>query len=224
MLSSRPTAMTYVDRRLEPSYDSPVRFHMVAPSLTPGQVLGHFRFIEEIGAGGVGIVYRARDERLLRDVAVKVLNPKTLADESASRRFRREALILGRLNHPNVEAVYDFHSERGFDYLVIEYVPGTSLDDRLHQGALPEKEVISLGLQLARGLTAAHTQGIIHRDLKPGNLRVTPENVLKILDFGLAQLFAAPGAGTLNETATVTMEAPTLAGTLAYMAPEQLEG
>ena len=137
----------------------------------------------------MGVVYRATTTRLERDVAVKVLNPKTLANESASRRFRREALILGRLNHPNVEAVYDFHSERGLDYLVIEYVPGVSLDDRLHQGALPEKEVISLGLQLARGLTAAHTQGIIHRDLKPGNLRVTPDNVLKILDFGLAQLF-----------------------------------
>ena len=197
---------------------------MVAPTLTPGQILGHFRLIEEIGSGGMGIVYRARDERLLRDVAVKVLNPKTLADETASHRFRREALILGRLNHPNVEAVYDFHSEQGLDYLVLEYVPGTSLNERVEQGALPEKEVITLGIQLARGLAGAHAQGIIHRDLKPGNLRVTPENVLKILDFGLAQLFAAPEAGTLSETATVTMEAPSLAGTLAYMAPEQLEG
>src|SRR5271166_2855938 len=128
---------------------------MVAPTLTPGQILGHFRLIEEIGAGGMGIVFRAHDERLQRDVAVKVLNPKTLADESASQRFRREALILGRLNHPNVEAVYDFHSERGLDYLVIEYVPGTSLNERVRQGALPEKEVISLGVQLARGLAGA---------------------------------------------------------------------
>src|SRR5271165_683491 len=198
---------------------------MVSPTLTPGQILGHFRLIEEIGAGGVGIVYRARDERLLRDVAVKVLNPKTLADDTASHRFRREALILGRLNHPNVEAVYDFHSEQGLDYLVLEYVPGSSLNERLETGALPEKEVIVLGIQLARGLAAAHAQGIIHRDLKPGNLRVTPENVLKILDFGLAQLFAAPGALTISETATVTLEAPPgLAGTLSYMAPEQLEG
>jgi len=197
---------------------------MAAPTLTPGQILGHFRVIEEIGAGGVGIVYRARDERLLRDVAVKVLNPTTLTDDTASHRFRREALILGRLNHPNVEAVYDFHSEQGLDYLVLEYVPGASLNERVEQGALPEKEVLALGIQLARGLAAAHAQGIIHRDLKPGNLRVTPEGVLKILDFGLAQLFSAPGAGTLSETATVTMEAPSLAGTLAYMAPEQLEG
>ena len=196
---------------------------MAAPDLTPGEILGHFRLIEVIGAGGMGIVYRARDERLQRDVAVKVLNSKTLADASASKRFRREALILGRLNHPNVEAVYDFHSEQGLDYLVIEYVPGTSLDERLHQGALAEKEVISLGLQLARGLAAAHAQGIIHRDLKPGNLRVTPDKVLKILDFGLAQLFVPPNTGTLSDT--VTLEAPpTFAGTPAYMAPEQLEG
>ncbi|HME33487.1 MAG TPA: protein kinase [Terriglobales bacterium] len=217
--------MDYIDRGAEPSYDSAVPLaNMAAPDLTPGQTLGHFRLIEQIGAGGMGIVYRAWDLRLQRDVAVKVLNPKTLADHSGSQRFRREALILGRLNHTNVEAVYDFHSENGLDYLVIEYVPGTSLDDRVHQGALPEKEVISLGIQLARGLAAAHAQGIIHRDLKPGNLRVTPDHVLKILDFGLAQLFAAPGAGTLTETATVTMAAAGFAGTLAYMAPEQLEG
>ena len=197
---------------------------MAAPTLTPGQTLGHFRLIEEIGAGGFGIVYRARDERLQRDVAIKVLNAKTLRDTTARKRFRREALILGRLSHPNVEAVYDFHSERGLDYLVLEYVPGTSLNERLKSGALPEKEVLELGIQLARGLAAAHAEGIIHRDLKPGNLRVRPDDVLKILDFGLAQLFAAPGARTVAKTATVNMETPNLAGTLAYMAPEQLNG
>jgi eukaryotic-like serine/threonine-protein kinase len=197
---------------------------MAATSPSPGDLFGHFRLIERIGEGGMGVVYRARDERLQRDVAVKLLNAETLIDPAASRRFRREALILGRLNHPNVEAVYDFHSEHGLDYLVIEYVAGTSLDDRLHRGALSEKEVISLGLQLASGLAAAHAQGIIHRDLKPGNLRVTPENVLKILDFGLAQLFAAPDAQTLTGTSTVAMETPGFAGTLPYMAPEQLQG
>ncbi len=197
---------------------------MAAPTLSPGDILGHFRLIEEIGAGGFGIVYRARDERLLRDVAVKVLNPKTLVDESARRRFRHEALMLGRLNHPNVEAVYDFHSEQGLDYLVLEYVPGTSLDSRLQGGYLPENEVISVGIQLARGLAAAHAQGVIHRDLKPGNLRINRDSVLKILDFGLAQLFAmSDGDGTV-ETAAIALEAPSSAGTLAYMAPEQLEG
>jgi len=172
----------------------------------------------------MSVVYRARDERLQRDVAVKVLNIKTRADRSASRRFHREALILGRLNHPNVEAVYDFHSENGLEYLVIEYVAGQSLDSRLRNGALLEKDVIALGVQLAGGLAAAHTHGIIHRDLKPGNLRVTPENILKILDFGLAQLFASPDAETLTHATTVAMKTEDFAGTLAYMAPEQLEG
>lgn len=172
----------------------------------------------------MGIVYRAHDERLQRDVAIKVLNAETRADRAASRRFRREALILGRLNHPNVEAVYDFHSDHGLEYLVIEYVAGTSLDDRLQEGALSEREVVALGRQLASGLGAAHANGIVHRDLKPGNLRVTPENILKILDFGLAQLFAAPDAETLSEAKTVTIGTHNFAGTLAYMAPEQLEG
>src|SRR5271167_4213343 len=173
---------------------------MAAPTLTPGQTLGHFRLIEEIGAGGMGIVFRARDTRLERDVAVKVLNAKALSDASARGRFRKEALILSKLNHPNVEAVFDFHSEQGVDYLVLEYVPGTSLNERLEQGALPEKEVLALGIQLARGLAAAHAQRILHRDLKPGNLRVTPDNVLKILDFGLAQLFVLPEDETVVET------------------------
>ena len=196
---------------------------MAAPTLSPGQILGHFRLIEQIGAGGMGIVYRARDERLERDVAVKVLNAKTLADVAASTRFRREALILSRLNHPNVEAVYDFHSEQGLDYLVMEYVPGASLDERLERGPLAENEVVSLGTQLARGLAAAHARGVLHRDLKPGNLRVTPEQVLKILDFGLAQLFGVPDEKTLTNAETVTMEVPSFAGTLPYMAPEQLD-
>jgi eukaryotic-like serine/threonine-protein kinase len=193
---------------------------MAAPSLTPGQTLGHFRLIEEIGAGGMGIVYRARDLRLERDVAVKVLNAKTLSDDYARRQFRREALILSRLNHPNVESVYDFHSEQGIDYLVMEYVPGLSLNERLKNGVLPEKEVLELGIQLARGLAAAHAQRIIHRDLKPGNLKVTPDNVLKILDFGVAQLFAMPEDETI--TGTESLPSP-LAGTPAYLSPEQVE-
>jgi eukaryotic-like serine/threonine-protein kinase len=194
---------------------------MAAPSLTPGQTLGHFCLIEEIGAGGMGIVYRARDTRLERDVALKVLNAKTLSRDSARKRFRREALILSRLNHPNVEAVYDFHSENGIDYLVMEYVPGVCLSDRLQKGALPEKDILAVGIQLARGLAAAHAQRILHRDLKPGNLKVTPDNVLKILDFGLAQLVTLPEDETATETAAVQNPA---AGTPAYLSPEQLNG
>lgn len=197
---------------------------MAAARPRPGDLFGHFRLVEQIGEGGMGIVYRARDERLKRDVAVKLLNAKTLASDWASQHFRREALILGRLNHPNVEAVYDFSAEHGLDYLVLEYVPGTSLDDRLRQGALAETEVISLGVQLASGLEAAHAQGIIHRDLKPSNLRVTPENVLKILDFGLARHFASPDAETITASERVTAKTDMLGGTPPYMAPERLEG
>ena len=175
------------------------------------------------GFGTAAMVYSNLSTALERDVAVKVLNAKTLADVAASTRFRREALILSRLNHPNVEAVYDFHSEQGLDYLVMEYVPGASLDERLERGPLAENEVVSLGTQLARGLAAAHARGVLHRDLKPGNLRVTPEQVLKILDFGLAQLFGVPDEKTLTNAETVTMEVPSFAGTLPYMAPEQLD-
>jgi tetratricopeptide (TPR) repeat protein/tRNA A-37 threonylcarbamoyl transferase component Bud32 len=191
------------------------------PSFTPGQILGHFRLIEEIGAGGMGIVFRARDTRLERDVAVKVLNAKTLTDATARKRFRREALILSRLNHPNVEAVYDFHTEQGLDYLVMEYVPGSSLNERLESGALPENDVLALGIQLARGLAAAHSQHIVHRDLKPGNLRVTPDSVLKILDFGLAELAVMPDDETLTEDVALQNS---LAGTPPYIAPEQVLG
>jgi serine/threonine-protein kinase len=196
---------------------------MAAPAPGPGWSFGHYRLIEEIGRGGMGIIYRARDMRLERDVAVKVLNAKTLGDVAARTRFRREALILSRLNHPNVEAVYDFDSEQGLDCLVLEYVPGVSLNNRLEQGPLVPSEVVSLGLQLARGLAAAHARGVLHRDLKPGNLRVTPEQTLKILDFGLAQLFGVPDEKTLGEAETITLEGPRFAGTVPYMAPEQLE-
>jgi len=195
--------------------------YMAAPaSLNPGQVFGHYRVVEEIGAGGMGIVYRAWDIRLERDVAVKVLNAVTLSDDSARRRFRREALILSRLNHPNVEAVYDFHTEQGLDYLVMEYVPGVSISDRLDGGALSEKEVLSLGIQLARGLAAAHAKRVIHRDLKPSNLRVTEDGVLKILDFGLAQLSVMSDDETLTDSAIYRPRA----GTPAYLSPEQVHG
>ena len=196
---------------------------MAATSPIPGEVLGHFRLVEQIGAGGMGIVFRAHDLRLQRDVALKILNPKTLSDPSGRRRFRREALVLSRLNHPNVESVYEFPSDQGVDYIVMEFVPGTSLDDRLERGPIPEAEAINLAVQLARGLAAAHARGIIHRDLKPGNLRVTPENVLKILDFGLSQLFAMPDDETVTETVANSSHS-VLGGTLPYMAPEQLQG
>jgi tetratricopeptide (TPR) repeat protein/TolB-like protein len=194
---------------------------MVSLPVQIGQVIGHYRVIEQIGAGAMGVVYRACDERLQRDVALKVLSLGLAADASARKRFRNEALCLSRLNHPNIEQVFDFHSELGIDYLVMEYVSGMSLDERLRQGAFSEQQAINISGQLARGLISAHGQKIIHRDLKPGNLRLTPENLLKILDFGLAQLFLTPAQAADAETLT---RLHAFGGTLPYMAPEQLLG
>ena len=186
-----------------------------------GQTLGHYRIIEKIGAGGMGEVFRAHDEHLDRDVAIKVLPPGTLGDESARKRFHKEALALSKLNHPNIATIHDFDTQQSVDFLVMEYIPGATLDEKPGGRPLPEKEVISLGAQLAEGLSAAHEHGVIHRDLKPGNLRLSSDGRLKILDFGLARLRlpATPTAPTESLSATHTM-----AGTLPYMAPEQLLG
>ncbi|MBI3694295.1 MAG: protein kinase [Acidobacteria bacterium] len=186
-----------------------------------GQTLGHYRVLEQIGAGGMGVVYRARDERLERDVALKVLPPGTLANETARKRFRKEALTLSQLNHPNIATVYDFDTQEGVDFLVMELIPGVTLTEKLEAGALPEKEISRLGAQLAQGLAAAHEQGVVHRDLKPGNVRVTPDGWLKILDFGLATLLRPEGPGETTLSAT---ETAAVAGTLPYMSPEQLRG
>jgi len=186
-----------------------------------GHRLSHYRIVEQIGAGGMGVVYRAHDEQLDRDVAIKVLPPGSLADDLARKRFRKEALSLARLNHPNVATVHEFGSQDGTDFLVTEFIAGLTLDVKLAKGPLPPDEVVRLGVQLAAGLAAAHQQAIVHRDLKPGNLRVTPDGRLKILDFGLAQFM--PHASELGFTATATQSQDT-SGTLPYMSPEQLSG
>ncbi len=186
-----------------------------------GESISHYRIVAQIGAGGMGIVYRAYDEQLQREVAIKVLPPGSLADEGARRQFRKEALALARLNHPNIATIFEFGSENGRDFLVAEFIPGMNLSEKLARGPLDTDEIVRLGTQLAMGLSAAHEQGLIHRDLKPGNLRVTPDGRLKILDFGLAQL--APHASSLGLTATLT-QSHQIAGTLPYMAPEQLRG
>ena len=160
----------------------------VGQDVLVGVQLGHYRIVEKIGAGAMGEVYRARDEHLPRDVAIKVLPPATLLDESARKHFHKEALILSQLNHPNIATIHDFDTQQGVDILVMEYIPGITLSEKLAGRPLPEKEVISLGRQLAEGLSAAHEYGVVHRDLKPGNLRLTTDGRLKILDFGLAKL------------------------------------
>ena len=186
-----------------------------------GQLLGHFRILEQIGAGGMGIVYRAHDERLLRDVAIKILPPGTLMNDAARKRFRKEALALAKVNHPNIATAFDFCDDGDVHFLVTEYIPGITLNLKLAGGPLPQARVIDLGVQLARGLEAAHREGVVHRDIKPGNLRLHNDDQLKILDFGLAQF--SPQKDQLPETASCD-ESRLIVGTLPYMAPEQLRG
>ncbi|HEV3482934.1 MAG TPA: protein kinase [Candidatus Acidoferrales bacterium] len=189
-------------------------------ALKPGTKLGPYEILARIGAGGMGVVYRARDGRLERDVAIKVLPSGLLTDEAARKRFRKEALALAKLNHANIAAIYDVGEQGGTDYLVIECVPGLPLAEKLKSGALSEKEISSLGAQIAAGLEAAHEQGIVHRDLKPANVMVTPKGQAKVLDFGLAKLLLPFDTVTTQSFA----ESQALVGTLPYMAPEQLQG
>src|ERR1700751_31608 len=186
-----------------------------------GQRVARYLILEKIGAGGMGVVYRARDERLERDVALKVLPPGIFRDEAARKRFRNEALALSKLNHPNIATIHDFDSQDGVDFLVMEFITGSTLSHKLRSEGLSEKEVISLGLQIASALEEAHDHGIVHRDLKPSNIFLTPKNQIKILDFGLAVLLKP------EEAADITLsdsDVTGISGTLPYMAPEQLLG
>ncbi len=186
-----------------------------------GKTLGHYRIVEKIGWGGMGVVYRAHDDQLDRDVAVKVLRAGTLADDATRRRFRKEALALAKLNHPNIATIYEFGTQDGHDFLVMEYVSGTTLADKVETGVLPEKELLAIGEQIAAALKEAHERGVVHRDLKPRNIVVTPNGQAKVLDFGLAKLMRPFGEITTVDELTSAAGA---AGTLPYMSPEQLMG
>ncbi len=166
-------------------------------------------------------MYRARDERLDRDVAIKVLPPGALREDSARKRFRNEALAISKLNHANVATVYEFDSVDGIDFLVMEYVAGATLADKLGTGSLPDQELIEIAEQIVSTMQLAHESGIVHCDLKPGNIMVTPKGQVKLLDFGLAKLLVTPKNEDVTTSATISAPIP---GTLAYMAPEQLRG
>jgi eukaryotic-like serine/threonine-protein kinase len=185
-----------------------------------GETLSHYRILEKVASGGMGVVYRARDEQLEREVAIKVLPPGTLSDDGSRRRFRKEALALAKLSHPNIETIYEFDTQDGMDFLVMEYVAGKTLAETLANGPLPEKEVVAIGLQITAAMEEAHERGIVHRDLKPRNIAITGKGRAKVLDFGLAKLLPQ-GTDLTAETVTETQAG---AGTLPYMPPEQLEG
>lgn len=189
--------------------------------LAIGEMVGPYRIESALGAGGMGQVYRAWDSRLERDVAIKVLRPGVLIDEGARRRFRKEALALARLNHPNIAIVYDVGEHQGTDYLVMEFVAGPSLAEKLRAGALAPTEALSLASEIAAALEEAHERGVIHRDLKPGNVALTPKGRAKVLDFGLAKLLAPETNPDLTRSKGDT-EGPI--GTVLYMSPEQAQG
>src|SRR5438132_2165391 len=186
-------------------------------SIQPGTVLGRYRLVERIGEGGMGEVWKAHDDNLDRDVAIKMLHG-TLGNTTSRERFRREALVLSRLSHPGVATIFDFDTRNGFEFLVMEYVAGGTLELRLANGPLPMQDVLTLAIAVADALDNAHRNGFLHRDLKPGNIALTADGHPKILDFGIALLLSADRvAGRMTETGTVV-------GSLPYMAPEQLMG
>ncbi len=192
-------------------------------TLSPGSKLGPYEILEQIGAGGMGEVYRAKDPRLGREVAIKVL--PAFFDPDRLRRFEREAQAAGGLNHPNITAVHDIGTQDGAPYVVMELLRGQTLRERLLSGPIPVRKAIDYAIQIARGLAAAHEASIVHRDLKPENLFVTADGRVKILDFGLAKLTQTNRESLLTQGETVSQTEPgVVLGTLGYMSPEQVKG
>ena len=195
--------------------------------MQPGARLGPYEIVAAIGAGGMGEVYKARDTRLGRDVAIKVLPAGFAEDAERLRRFEREAKATAALSHPNILEVHDVGTFEGVPYLVEELLEGESLKERIERGALAAPEALSIAMQIARGLAVAHEKGIVHRDLKPANVFLTKHGAVKILDFGLAKLVegvAVGDADTLTHAPTGATEFGRVLGTVAYMAPEQARG
>ena len=195
-------------------------------TLAAGTRLGPYEILAPLGAGGMGEVYRARDRKLDRDVAIKVLPASVAADPDTLARFEREAKAVAALSHPNILSIFDFGTAGGISYAVTELLEGQTLREKLLPGPVPPKQAVDYALQIARGLSAAHEKGIVHRDLKPENLFVTRGGHLKILDFGLAKRVeaVAPGAETSAPTRSDHTEPGTVLGTMGYMSPEQVRG
>src|SRR5688572_4554510 len=193
-------------------------------TLSPGTRLGAYEVLALIGAGGMGEVYRARDSRLNRDVALKVLPELVAADPDRLARFKREAQLLASLNHPNIAAIYGFEENA----LAMELVEGPTLADRIAQGPIPLDEAMPIARQIADALESAHEHGVIHRDLKPANIKVRPDGTVKVLDFGLAKAFqgelAAPDVSHSPTLSVAATRLGVILGTAAYMAPEQAKG
>src|ERR1700740_2824370 len=191
--------------------------------LTPGTKLGPYEIQSPLGVGGMGEVYRAKDTRLGRDVAVKILPESFSREPERLRRFEQEARAVAALNHPNILAIHDIGQHEGSPFLVSELLEGESLRAALDRGPLPQRKAIEYGVQITHGLAAAHEKGIIHRDLKPENIFVPRDGRIKILDFGLAKLAQKAGVEPDEMTlSSATTAAGGVMGTASYMAPEQV--
>lgn len=201
-------------------------------AVTPGARLGPYEITAPLGEGGMGEVYRATDTKLKRQVAIKVLPASVAADTGRLARFQREAEVLAALNHSNIAAIYGLEDADGIKALVMELVEGPTLDDRIRQGAIPIGDALPIARQVAEALEAAHDQGIIHRDLKPANIKIRPDGMVKVLDFGLAKSLASDPSSAAATSASMspTLTSPAMTaqgmilGTAAYMAPEQAQG
>src|SRR5215210_2655848 len=192
-------------------------------SLTTGSRLGHYEIIGPLGAGGMGEVYRARDPRLDREVAIKVLSSSLALDPGALARFEREATSVAKLSHPNILSIFEFAKDGNTAFVVTELVDGETLRARIDAGALPTRRAVGYALQIARGIGAAHARGIVHRDLKPENVMITRDEQVKILDFGLAKPVDA-GEPDVTQVGALKTTVGMVLGTFGYMAPEQVRG
>jgi eukaryotic-like serine/threonine-protein kinase len=199
------------------------------PALQSGSFVGQYEILASIGAGGMGEVYRARDTKLGRDVAIKILPDEFSRDRDRLLRFQREAEVLASLNHPNIAAIHSLEEVQDARFLVLELVEGETLGERISRGRLPVDEALHIAKSICEALEAAHEKGIVHRDLKPANVTITPEGNVKVLDFGLAKAYEAhPGNQALSNSPTMVSMAATgvgmILGTAAYMSPEQAKG
>src|SRR5262250_3403276 len=197
-------------------------------SLQIGQQLGSYEITSLLGKGGMGEVYRARDSKLKRDVAIKALPEEFSCDHDRLIRFQREAEVLASLNHANIASIYDLQEANESRFLIMELVEGETLAERIARGALPLEEALDIAKQICEALEAAHEKGIIHRDLKPGNIKLTKDGAVKVLDFGLARMRETEGAATNVSNSPTLMSAASMPGmimgTAAYMSPEQARG